>query len=75
MIETCYFKGVLIKVFFEKRVWRPIVFEDCIFCFIKNTISLKALEHDQLKTEKRTLKTLFQGKTLWKAILEHQKPL
>ena len=53
----------MINIFFEKRFWRPIVFEDCILYFIKNAISLKALEHDQLKTEKSTLKTLFSGET------------
>ena len=46
----------MIKTFLEKRLWRPIVFEDCIFYFIKNVISLKALEHDPLKTAKSTLR-------------------
>ena len=56
-MKRAILKGFGWKWFFEKRFWRLVVFEDCIFYFIKNVISLKALEHDPLKTEKSKLKT------------------
>ena len=39
MVETCYFKGVFIKIFFEKRFLCPLVLEDVFFYKIKTLIS------------------------------------
>ena len=51
-IETCYFKGVLmifLKNDFGVLRYSRITF----FIFLENVISLKALEHDPLKSENK----------------------
>ena len=46
------------KHFFRKTTLAPYCIRGLYFYFIKNVISLKALEHDPLKTEKKYIETI-----------------